>query len=256
MLINTSKILFVIFPGQSIGHPIQQNSLGMHPQNLLLNAQRPPVNGLNMQNHMGIPPTSAPPNLSATYQSSLPETAITNAAVSNMQQHLNFVGANFSQSNFGQLQPQQQKQISSPYGNGQQQQFSFSNQTNIGKTQQQMPMNNYPVFQGYETKDYNPWKDQQAPQPPVNWWGNNSMASQILPQQGTVKDISMNTDAFQNWANSSNSAGQRLSNMPVQPGNNYQQNPHQTRLFNGRNNFEESRSFDVSKFFSSPNLRG
>lgn len=222
--------------------------MSMHPQNLLSSAHRP-VNGISLQNHMGIPPVSAAANLAAAYQNSLPETAITNAAVSNMQQQMNFVGANFGLNNFGQLQPQQQKQISSSsYGNGQQQQFNFTNQTNMGKTQQQLPMNNYPMFQGYETKDYNPWKDQQPSQPPVAWWGNNSMASQILQQQGNVKDIPMNTDAFQNWANSSNSAGQRLNNIPMQPGNNYQQNPHQGRLYNGRNNFEEMRNFDVSFF--------
>lgn len=236
---NFSINVSFYYAGQALA--IQQNAMGMHPQNLLSSAHRP-INGLSLQNHMGIPTVSA-----AAYQNSLPETAIANATVPNIQQQLNFVGGNFGQSNFGQLQPQQQKQISSSYGNGQQQ-FNFTNQTNLGKTQQQLSMNNYPMFQGYETKDYNPWKDQQPPQPPVTWWGSNSMASQILQQQGNVKDIPMNTDAFQNWANSSTPAGPRQSNLPMQTGNSYQQTPHQARVYNGRNNFEEMRNFDVSFF--------
>lgn len=235
-----------------MGLNMQQNPLGMHPQNLLAGGHRP-VNGLSLQNHMNVPAVAS---LASAYQTNLPDSAISSTAAANIQQQLGFTGANFGQNNFAQLQQQQQqqqKQISpTTYGNGQQQQpqFTFPNQTqSLNKTQQQQSVNSYPIFHGYDTKDYNPWKDPQPPQPPVTWWGSNNIAAgQMMQQQQTLgKDMPLigGTDAFQNWANSSSPSNQRLNNVPLTPGNNYPQNPLQGRVYSGRNNFEDIRPFDV-----------
>ncbi|XP_014204668.1 protein SMG7 [Copidosoma floridanum] len=227
---------------QNIGLTMQQNSLGMHPQqNLLANAHRP-VNGLNLQNHMAMP--------SGAYPTSMTETTISNAAPTNIRQ-LNFTGANFGQNNFAQLQ-QPQKQISpTAYSAGQQAQFNFPAQTNLNQKnqppppqQQQPAVNNYPMFHGYEAKDYNPWKESQ---PPVNWWGANNLVAtgQLLQQQlGKDHPIVNNTDAFQNWSNSTAQAGQHMNTVPLTPGNNYQM---QGRMYSGRNNFDDMRPFDMDQ---------
>ncbi|XP_001605792.1 protein SMG7 [Nasonia vitripennis] len=243
--------------GPNMGLNMQQNPLGMHPQNLLAGAHRP-VNGLSLQNHMNLPAVAS---LASAYQNSLPDSAISSTAAASIQQQLGFAGANFGQNNFAQLQ-QQQNQISpTTYGNGQPQQpqFTFPNQTQgLNKTQQQQSANSYPIFHGYDTKDYNPWKDPQPPQPPVTWWGSNNIAAgqmmqqqqqQQQQQQALGKDMPMigGTDAFQNWANSSSPSNQRLNNVPLTPGNNYPQNSLQGRVYGGRNNFEDIRSFDMEQ---------
>ncbi|XP_058791752.1 nonsense-mediated mRNA decay factor SMG7-like [Phymastichus coffea] len=225
----------------SMGITMQPNPLSMLPQNMLPR----PLNGLNLQNPMNIPTSSL-----ANYPSSMSDVTISSTATTGMQQQqpqLNFAGANFGQATF----PQQAQLSTSTFGSGQQQQFNFPNQSGMNKNQQSV--NNYPMFHGYDGKDYNPWKDPQAPQPPVNWWASNNMpgGQQMIPQQGLAKDISGMTgkDIFQNWAAAATSSitNQRMNNVPLSPGNNYNQNPMQPRLYPGRNNFEDMRAFDMDQ---------
>ncbi|XP_046740287.1 uncharacterized protein LOC124407800 isoform X2 [Diprion similis] len=117
-------------------------------------------------------------------------------------------------------------------------QFTFPSQATTSKGQQSS--NNYQRFSSYENKDFNLWKDNQLPQPPVTWWGN-TRASQI-----PCKD--MQGDVFQNWPTASPPGSVNVfPTVPLTPGNNYHQNPMLGRQSYTRNSFDEARSYEMEQ---------
>ena len=174
-----------------------QTSLSVHAQNLIPGSH--PLNSLNLGSHLCLPAQS---NLG--YQ----EVSIQNSA-------------SFGSLGQNSFNPKHQVPQNS-YVNGQQ--FPYPNQS-------QQSQNNFPIYHGYEAKDYNPWKESQ---PPVTWWNSNGGPM----VQGLNKELPLlsGTESF----HSQNS--QHVNNIPLTPGgNNYSQG----RLYSGRNNYEDMRQFDV-----------
>ena len=224
----------------------QQTNLGIHQQNMIQNDPR--NNGLNMHNQLNMPVPGItnsmlnPSNLTG-YQKNIqqggplpniPNTSLSSSDVTNIQMGFN---PNFGQNSLNQMP---QKNVASAAYAKNPGQFPLPNQASLTKGQQ--GINSYPLFHGYESQDFNPWKEPQPPQPPFAWWGTPGQ-----PQMMHGKE-SASTDAFQNWANSP-SPGNMIGRVPLTPGNNYTQNPFHGRQYNARNSLEEARSFDVSSLF-------
>lgn len=217
---------------------LSQN-IGIQQQNIVQNNIRP-----NLQSQMKIPMSGmtngvqGSQNLS-NYQKNFPQNLpipnISNASmnpgslpnVQNINYNPNYGGQN----NFNQMY---QKQMSPAAFNKAAGQFNFPNPPSTSKGQQSS--NNYQRY--YDNKDFNLWKDNQPPQPPVTWWGNNGASS--------IQGKDMQGDMFQNWPTSPPGTGNMFGQVPLTPGNNYHQNSMLGRQPYARNNFDDVRSYEVS----------
>lgn len=226
-----------------IQNPGIQQSIGIQQQNMVQNNLKP--NPPHLQNQMKMPISGMTngmqslqnfPNYQKNYQQNVPLQNITSATMNPTNlpgvQNINY-NPNFGQNAFNQMY---QKQISPAAYTKATGQFTFPTQASTSKNQQSS--NNYQRYCGYENKDFNLWKDNQPPQPPVTWWGNTAASPQI---QG--KD--MQHDVFQNWPTSPPASGTMFNTVPLTPGNNYHQNPMLGRQPYARNNFDEVRSYEV-----------
>ncbi|XP_046591118.1 protein SMG7 isoform X1 [Neodiprion lecontei] len=248
-------------PQQSFGTNISQSAalqqtmiqnagmhqtMGIQEQGIVQNNLRP--NGPNLQGQMKLPMAGMTNGMQglqnmASYQNtfqqnvtlpSIPNATINPTNLSNVQS-INY-NPNFGQNAFNQMYQKQMSPAAYTKATGQ---FTFPTQATTSKGQQSS--NNYQRFSSYENKDFNLWKDNQPPQPPVTWWGN-TRASQI-----PCKD--MTGDVFQNWPTASPPGSANIfPTVPLTPGNNYHQNPMLGRQPYSRNSFDEARSYEVRSF--------
>ncbi|XP_012253866.2 nonsense-mediated mRNA decay factor SMG7-like [Athalia rosae] len=221
-----------------------QSNIGLQPPSVVQNNLRP--NGLNLQRQIKMPVSGITNGIQGlqnltNYQKSFQQnvnipsisSATMNPANLSTVQNINY-NPNFGQNSYNQMY---QKQISPTTYTKSTGQFKFPNQASTSKGQQ--ASNNYQRFPSYENKDFNLWKDNQPPQPPIAWWGNAG-ASQIQTKE-------MQGDVFQNWPTSPPGSGNMFNTVPLTPGNNYHQNPMLGRPPYNRNSFEEVRSYEVDQ---------
>lgn len=244
----------------------QNHAIGLQPQqqNMIPSNSRSSNmhNQLNMNGSSGMANVSTMmPTLSVyekDQQSGL--TALVNSqsptSGSNFQLNFNQNHFNQNQTFVGQGSLSQNQPSPSFYKNNPDaMDFQFSNQTKVvnknQQSQQQPVTNNYNMFCNYEpTEQFNLWRDNRPPQPPIAWWG----AAGNTAAQMHIKDTTVNDNAFSNWSDSSG-LGNIASRVPLTPGKNYQQQQngqHNRHLMTG-NNFDDSRLFEVSTIILSEN---
>ena len=240
---------------QGISLSIQQNhNLGIQQQNVTKTNIRPGTVSLHNQ----IPLTSSSVTnvctLSTinTYQKKLYQAAsimapnlqnvpnvpnsLNAATIPNLQ--FNFNQSDFNQNAFGQIS---QKQLpSSMYNkNSDIVEFSLPNHVNMSKNQTQTASNFNPLFQNYETTNFNLWKDTQPqPQPQLSApWGTAGRSMQLPGEDTSI------IENYHKWDCSSNTGN--MVPVSLRTCNNYQSDSQHTKHFGNASNLESSRSLEV-----------
>ncbi|XP_012529544.1 protein SMG7 [Monomorium pharaonis] len=232
----------------------QNHSIGIQAQNIMQSNPRPnDMHGQLNINGSSVANMSAMMSALSVYEKAPQQQTLTTLANSQSPTNTSNFQLNFNHFNqnqaFGQSLPQSQSSPSFYKTNSDAMDFLFPNQVNVTKTQpqqQQSTANNY-IFCNYEpTEQFNLWKDNRPPQPPIAWWaGSTSNAA----AQIHTKDPTANDNAFSNWSDSSN-LGNTASRMPLTPGKNYQpqqQNGQHSRQLIAGNNFEDARLFELEQ---------
>ncbi|CAK9812989.1 Nonsense-mediated mRNA decay factor SMG7 [Anthophora quadrimaculata] len=231
---------------------IQQNHnlVGVQQQNLTKPALRP--NAISLQNQITLT-SSTMVNVSTlstlnTYQKKLHQTAsmmqsnvsnvpgnsLNPTTTSNFQ--FNFNQSDFNQNAFGQI-PQKQLSSSMYNKNSDVLEFSLPNHVGISKNQTQ-PANNYPLFQNYETTNFNLWKDSQHSQLSIPCWGSTSGSVRLHGEDVSVMEN------YHNWEDTSN-AGSMIPQVPLRTSSNYPSDSQHIKHFDSGSNFENSRQLEV-----------
>ncbi|XP_071855857.1 uncharacterized protein [Bombus fervidus] len=226
----------------------QNHNLNVQQQNVMKTSLRPSTISLHNQ---GTLPNSSIANVSTlstlnTYQkklhhaapiipnaSNVPSNSLNPTTTPNFQ--YNFNQNDFNQNAFGQVP---QKQLSSVYNkNSDVLEFSLPNHLGMSKNQSQSTTN-YPLFQNYETTNFNLWKDTQQSQHSIPCWGSTSRNMQLHSEDTSV------IENYHNWEDSSN-PGNIMSQVPLRTSNSYPSDSQQTKHFGTGSNFESSRSLEV-----------
>ncbi|XP_017789352.1 PREDICTED: protein SMG7-like [Habropoda laboriosa] len=236
---------------QSHSLNIQQSHslVGVQQQNLAKTGLRP--SAISLQNQVTLT-SSTMANVSTlstlnTYQkklhqaasmmpnvSNVPGNSLNPTTTSNFQ--FNFNQSDFNQNAFGQIP---QKQLSSSVYNKSSDVLEFSLPNHVGMPKNQtQPTNNYPLFQNYETTNFNLWKDSQHSQLSIPCWGSTSGGMQLHGEDASVMEN------YHNWEDSSN-PGSMIPQVPLRTSNNYPSDSQHIKHFGSGSNFENSRSLDV-----------
>ncbi|CAK9810528.1 Nonsense-mediated mRNA decay factor SMG7 [Anthophora plagiata] len=234
---------------------IQQNHnlVGVQQQNLAKPGLRP--NAISLQNQVTLT-SSNMANVSTlstlnTYQkklhqaasmmpnvSNVPGNSLNPTTTSNFQ--FNYNQSDFNQNAFGQI-PQKQLSSSSSSSmynkNSDVLEFSLPNHVGISKNQTQ-PANNYPLFQNYETTNFNLWKDSQHSQLSIPCWGSTSGSVRLHGEDVSVMEN------YHNWEDTSN-AGSMIPQVPLRTSSNYPSDSQHIKHFDSGSNFENSRPLEV-----------
>ncbi|KAL0112158.1 hypothetical protein PUN28_011918 [Cardiocondyla obscurior] len=237
----------------------QNHSIGLQQQQSIMQSNPRPSDMHSQLNVNGsnIPNMSAIMSALSVYEKDPPQqtlTTLTNSQsptnTSNFQLNFNLFNQNQT---FGQPLPQNQPSPSFYKKNSDAMDFPFPNQINVPKTspQQQQPSTNNYMFCNYEpSEQFNLWKDDRPPQPPITWWSSTSNT----PIQMHMKDSSANDNTFSSWSDSS-TLGNTTSRVLLTPGKNYQpqqQTEQHSRHLMAGNNFEDSRLFELEQKPSQP----
>lgn len=224
---------------------IQQNhNLAVQQQNIMKNNLR--SNTISLHNQATLT-SSTIANVSTlstlnTYQKKLHQAALMIPNVSNIPNNslnpnfqFNFKQNDFNQDAFNQIP---QKQLSSSIYNKNSDVLEFSLSNHLNKNQSQSTTN-YPVFQNYETTNFNLWKDTHHSQLSVPCWGSANRGIQLHDE-----DTSIMENSYHKWEDSSNS-GNMISQISLKTSNNYSSDSKHTKHFNTGNNFDSSKSLEV-----------
>ncbi|OAD57029.1 Protein SMG7 [Eufriesea mexicana] len=215
---------------------IQQNhSLAVQQQNVMKTNVRPSTISLHNQGTLTSSTIANVSTLSTlnTYQKKLHQVTPVVPNVSNVPCNslnptttpnfqFNFNQNDFNQNTFGQIP---QKQVSSSVYNKNLDvlEFSLPNHVRMSKSQSQSTTN-YPLFQNYETTNFNLWKDTQHSQLSVPCWGSASRAMKLHNEDNSVMEN------YHNWEDSSNS-GNIISQIPLRTANSYPSDSQHTKHF-------------------------
>ncbi|KAJ8681477.1 hypothetical protein QAD02_017264 [Eretmocerus hayati] len=238
--------------GQNIGFSTAQHHLDVLPQNMSP-AVFPTVSAISLPNQANLTNLRIPTSFGPAHQSNISEIV---PSGSNVRQRNPPGTLDFGQNNFVQLSPSTQKHIPpGNYSNSQQhslQQPYFANPTNLIKSEQQH-VNIYPAYYGYESKEYNPWKD-QPPQPPLAWWGTGVSGGQLSQQSMHTGDNAIigKSDGFQSWISAPNLANPSLSNLSVTHSNILSPTTSQGRMCNPGSKLEDCGPFGMDQKSSQP----
>ncbi|CAL7948061.1 unnamed protein product [Xylocopa violacea] len=226
----------------------QQHALSVQQQNVTKTSLRPNTMPLHNQVTLTSSTIANIPTLSTlnAYQKKLRQTPpmIPNVSGNSLNHStttpnfpFNFNQGDFNQNAFGQMS---QKQLSSSVYNKNSDvlEISLPNHVGVSKNQSQST-SNYPLFQNYDTTNFNLWKDTQHSQLSVPCWGSNSRGMQLPAGEDTSV-----MENYHNWEDSSN-PGNMLSQIPLRTSNNYPSDSQHAKHFGTVNNFQNSRSLEV-----------
>lgn len=226
------------------------HSLTMQQQNIAKNNLRPNAMSLHNQGALAnsVIASVSPLSTLNTYQKTLHQTAsmmptnvssvppgssLSTTTAPNFQ--YSFSQGDFNQNAFGQIQSQKQLPSSVYNKNSDVLEFSLPNHVAMSKNQSQSA-NNYPLFQNYETANFNLWKDTQQLSAPC-WESSRGMQLHGAEDTGLMEN-------YHNWEDSAN-PGNTISQIPLRTSSSYQTDSQQPKRFDTGNNFDSSRSLEV-----------
>ncbi|XP_012152176.2 uncharacterized protein LOC100880698 isoform X2 [Megachile rotundata] len=165
------------------------------------------------------------------------------ATPANLQ--FNFNQSDFNQNAFGQISS---KQLSSSVYNKNTDilEFSLPNHANMSKNQSQIVNNFNPLFQNYETANFNLWKDTRQPQFSVPWGSSTGRSMQLSGEDTPAIE---NYNKWDNGSSSSSNIGNMIS-VSLRSCNDYQTESQQQQQQHGKHfgnasNLESSGTLEI-----------